>query len=407
MNRYRHQCQIVLFLAFLAISCSCKTLSDQQASDGANVGNMNDMNGFRDLDESKADEYIGKTILIGVTYLDHKGNVIRQQQWFGRIKTWSKEKGIEVDLDDSDEFCCIPPSAGSIQKAKPGIYTLRSTGKRIENPDYVTTWTCQEPDPKQLNKVPYDDAVALYQVHEYEDAYKILAVLAEQGHAEAQNMLGILYREGLGVPKNSKEGIKWTKKAAEQGLASAQHKLGWIYAMGDGVEIDYQEAMKWYQKSAAQGDSDSQLNIGLMYVTGGYGIAQNYQEALKWFHKAADEGNIEACYHLGIMYSDGEGVEPDRKTGFNWYKKAADRGNVKSQFQLGMYYYQGKGVIQSYQEALKWFQKAAEQGYADAQFNLFVMYFQGQGVAQDLQKASEWLEKAAAQGQPDAVTQQR
>lgn len=116
------------------------------------VGNEHDMTGFNDLDESKACDYIGKTILIGVTYEDHKGNITHKQQWSGKIKSFSNRDGIQVTIDDSDEYCCIPPSAGAIRKAKPGMYELKSTGKVIENPDFLTTWTCQEPDPKTRKK---------------------------------------------------------------------------------------------------------------------------------------------------------------------------------------------------------------------------------------------------------------
>lgn len=99
---------------------------------------------YQDLDESKAAEYIEKTILIGVTDLDRNGKITGRHQWSGRIKTFSNTEGIRVALDDSDEYCCLPPSAGAIQRARPGVYRLKSTGKVIENPDFVTTWTRQE-----------------------------------------------------------------------------------------------------------------------------------------------------------------------------------------------------------------------------------------------------------------------
>jgi len=100
------------------------------------------------VDESRASEFVGKTILIGVTYLDHEGNVIDQKQWSGRIETYSNAVGIRIQLNDSSDFCCLPPAAEAIHKAEPGIYTLRSSGKKIENPDYTTTWTCQKHDPE-------------------------------------------------------------------------------------------------------------------------------------------------------------------------------------------------------------------------------------------------------------------
>ena len=39
---------------------------------------------------------------------------------------------------------------------------------------------------------------------------------------------------GIGVPKNDAEAVKWFRLAAEQGLARAQHNLGLMYANGTG-----------------------------------------------------------------------------------------------------------------------------------------------------------------------------
>ena len=49
-----------------------------------------------------------------------------------------------------------------------------------------------------------------------------LLALAEKGYAQAQYSLGVRYKYGEGVPKNSQEALKWIKKSAEQGYAEAQ-----------------------------------------------------------------------------------------------------------------------------------------------------------------------------------------
>jgi len=107
------------------------------------------INRMNDLDDTLGGSFIGKTILIGITYQDYKGNVTGRMQWFGTIKSYSNNKGIEVDLDGSDEPCCIPPFASAIRPAEPGVYRLKSSGKVIENPDFVTTWIAQDPDPNR------------------------------------------------------------------------------------------------------------------------------------------------------------------------------------------------------------------------------------------------------------------
>ena len=73
---------------------------------------------------------------------------------------------------------------------------------------------------------------------------------------------------------------------AEQGYASGQYNLGLMYRNGYGVPQDYAEAVQWYRKAAAQGDGDAQNNLGLMYGTG-LGVPQDYVQAHKWYNLAA------------------------------------------------------------------------------------------------------------------------
>ena len=64
------------------------------------------------------------------------------------------------------------------------------------------------------------------------------------------------------------------KKSAEQGNAEAQFSLGMMYYVrGDGVEQNDQEAFKWFRKAARQGNDKAQCWLGLMY-TKGYGVEQ-------------------------------------------------------------------------------------------------------------------------------------
>lgn len=100
------------------------------------------------LDESKAPEYIGKTVLLGVTYLDHKEKFQAQKQWVGTITAFSNTVGIRIELRDSDEPCALPPDPRGIRKANPGVYKLRSTGEEVIDPDYLATWTCVHSPPK-------------------------------------------------------------------------------------------------------------------------------------------------------------------------------------------------------------------------------------------------------------------
>jgi TPR repeat protein len=53
-----------------------------------------------------------------------------------------------------------------------------------------------------------------------------------------------------------KKDFEQTKKAAEQGDAEAQNNLGLMYYEGEGVSQDYMEAAKWYRLAAEQVKAD-------------------------------------------------------------------------------------------------------------------------------------------------------
>ena len=50
-------------------------------------------------------------------------------------------------------------------------------------------------------------------------------LLAEQGYANAQTNLGIMYARGDGVPENKAEAVRWFQLAVEQGHGRAQYFL--------------------------------------------------------------------------------------------------------------------------------------------------------------------------------------
>ena len=76
---------------------------------------------------------------------------------------------------------------------------------------------------------------------------------AAKGVKEAQNSLGVNYRDGLGVEQDFKEAVKWFEKAADQGAAMAQDNLGGMYGKGLGVEQNYVTAYTWASIAAFNG----------------------------------------------------------------------------------------------------------------------------------------------------------
>jgi len=85
-------------------------------------------------------------------------------------------------------------------------------------------------------------------------AFVKLRKKAEAGDALAQHYIGLLYKNGDYVLKDTAEAIKWFRKSAEQGNAYAQLNLGLYYANGDGVLKDSVQAAAWLNNAGANGD---------------------------------------------------------------------------------------------------------------------------------------------------------
>ena len=108
-------------------------------------------------DKKVGDSYIGKYILIGITYIDHKGNEKQKQQLHGVITSADKKEGIKISLKGvyDGQSWTMPPDQRSISIAKPGTYTLKMSDEKIKNPDLLSTWIINEPDPeKAIHKAP-------------------------------------------------------------------------------------------------------------------------------------------------------------------------------------------------------------------------------------------------------------
>jgi len=232
---------------------------------------------------------------------------------------------------------------------------------------------------------------------DYKKAFEWFKKAAQQNYAEAQYNLGVMYYKGEGVTQDYKKAAEWFTKAAQQGFASAQYNLGKMYHQGIGVPRDYNKAVEWYTKAAQESYAKAQRILGLMYRVGA-GVAQDDKKAVEWLRKAAKQGDAEAQYQLGLMYRVGAGVAQDYKRAVEWYTKAAQQGDADAQYQLASMYDFGYGVTQDYKKAVGWYTKAAQQGVIEAQAKLGAMYRKGEGVAQDDKKAVEWLRKAAKQG---------
>lgn len=127
------------------------------------------------------------------------------------------------------------------------------------------------------------------------------------------NLFSVFTGSNQEVLRVKAQELHWRRKAAEQGNAEAQYMMGVLYH-----GKDYAQAMMWFRKAADQGNAEAQLQIGGLYSSG-RGVPQDDAQAASWFRKAADQGNVVSQYGLGCLYAKGSGVRQDYAQAMMWF----------------------------------------------------------------------------------------
>lgn len=79
----------------------------------------------------------------------------------------------------------------------------------------------------------------------------------DKGNSNAQLSMGLVYRFGIGVSRDSNKAHKLLEKSATKGHTDAQIHLGFMYADGKEVEQDIELAVSWLGKAAVSGSTDA------------------------------------------------------------------------------------------------------------------------------------------------------
>jgi hypothetical protein len=96
-----------------------------------------------DFDAERAASLVGKSVLVGLTYVNATGEVEEQVQFFGHITSFDPTM-VTITRDSGADFT-LPPALESFKAAEPGEYRLRGSGQVIVDPDLISTWTISAP----------------------------------------------------------------------------------------------------------------------------------------------------------------------------------------------------------------------------------------------------------------------
>lgn len=173
-----------------------------------------------------------------------------------------------------------------------------------KNVDYVS----------QINQRLYD----IGESQSHPESLDVLQASADQGDANSLNLLGLLYREGLGVKKSEDKAFELIMKAAEKEFPAAEFNIGRFYMIGTGCDIDFDQATHWLTIAADHANERAAYALGYMYFKG-FGVQQDYKKAISWFELSPWSM---AKHYLGICYYFGYGVEKNEDKAILYFSQS-------------------------------------------------------------------------------------
>lgn len=102
-------------------------------------------------DTENTENLIDKILLIGITVLDEKDEIISQVQVYGPIIRVTDDL-IVIRRNETQAEFTIPAYLDNVKEAKPHEYKLRTTGEIVTNPDYLSSWTVHFDSEEQVEE---------------------------------------------------------------------------------------------------------------------------------------------------------------------------------------------------------------------------------------------------------------
>jgi len=125
---------------------------------------------------------------------------------------------------------------------------------------------------------------------------------------KTQYELAKAYLSGTGVPKDSKQGVDWLRKAANLEHPAAELALAIMYMEGEQyISEGSKTGLEWLRKSPPAGLWSGGVQLGSLYRRGdeATGMPEKTHEAANWFRKAARQQGANSQTGLQEMLQQG------------------------------------------------------------------------------------------------------
>lgn len=123
----------------------------------------------------------------------------------------------------------------------------------------------------------------------FKDSKSALKASADSGDKEAQIAMSAICKQ----QNNETESVEWLEKVAQQGDADAQYQMGLMYFSGAcGVAKDENKAFEYFKQAADNGSRFAAIRLSYMFREG-IGTSKDHGKAVEYMKKAKKVSNMQ------------------------------------------------------------------------------------------------------------------
>ncbi|KAF2139965.1 uncharacterized protein K452DRAFT_289344 [Aplosporella prunicola CBS 121167] len=185
---------------------------------------------------------------------------------------------------------------------------------------------------------------------------------AERLAGKAAGYLGRMFLRGEGLEQNFNIAQTWFRRGVQHGDSLSQFSLGLMYLEGLGLPKDPVQAADYFGAAADQDYAPAHVRLGALFLDQG-----DVPTATKYFELAARNGHFEAFYYLADLADQGVGRDQSCGIAVTYYKIVAEKAEaILSPIRDANSAYENGDL----ENALVGYMMAAEQGFESGQANV-------------------------------------
>ncbi|EGB06301.1 hypothetical protein AURANDRAFT_29473, partial [Aureococcus anophagefferens] len=250
--------------------------------------------------------YTDAELNLGCCYMDGEGTEVdlgKARYWFERAAAKGREEAITA-------LAHLDAQLGRLYRTGSGVKLDKKKAEQL----YRTA--ADRGDAVAQSNL----AVFLHSENKFEEAFRYLALAADQGWTAGEHNLGCCYRYGSGTEVDLGKARYWFERAAAKGSEEAINELAELAELD--ARLDKKKAMQLFRTAADRGDAVAQSNLGILLHS-----VEKFEEAVRCFVLAANQGYTDGEHNLGACFYDGIGTEVDLGKARFWLERAAAKGN--------------------------------------------------------------------------------